>query len=889
MKDIIPAKKQSPILGLTGLGGGVGSNIVAGGAEKVYGDDIFSTYVYEGNGTTRDINNGIDISGEGGLVWIKNRDNTNQNHLLFDTTSPPQTSSPFYSYPLLSNGNNARGPSANALKSFNTNGFSVYTDTGVNSNNQSMVSWTFRKQKGFFDIVKYTPSGGTNTISHDLGCVPGMILVKNLDNSENWAVFHRGTDPSNPNAYGLKLNESSARFTGANWNVTATTFDASFSLNNADGNEHIAYLFAGGESTAATARSVDFSTAAYLNTTTPSSDFTMGTGDFTVEYWFKQKDSSTSGNTFQISDTSGGFKSSSFESTISAWTAADDTWKYNAGNSQISTGVKAYKGQWYHVALVRNSGTTTLYINGTNISSTADNTNYNGTYIALGGYYSTGYLLDGSLSNFRVVKGTAVYTSSFKPPTEPLTNISGTVLLCFNDSSVTGSTVTPVTLNSNGNPTANIYSPFDDPDGFKFGEEIDENMIKCGSYIGNGSTTGPEVYLGWEPQLIIFKNIDNANENWRIFDSMRGMVAGGTEPYLTVNRSFNEQNNANFDPTSTGFNVNSSDASMNQDGSNFIYFAIRRPDSAVGKPPETGTNVFAMDTGYTAGSHRPSYDSGFPVDFGFTKMPASSSHWSAGSRLTGPNEVRLNEASAASGAGNMIWDEMAGFWDFSSGATEQAWMWKRYAGFDVVVWKNDTNNTYKSIPHSLGKKPEMIWLKDRDSTSVDFYQLWKVWHSGLTPLNGVLNSRYIVLDRGDAETNSGNMWGESDSDINENSFRYYTGIVGNTSSVIAVLFASVDGISKLGSYTGNGSTTGPTVTTGFQPRLIIAKAATGSGGWLIYDSLRGFGTNQLTLNSINGHSNSSDMFDVSSTGFSIVDDSPVVNGSSKTYIYYAHA
>ena len=41
MKDIIPAKKQSPILGLTGLGGGVGSNIVAGGAEKVYGGDVF--------------------------------------------------------------------------------------------------------------------------------------------------------------------------------------------------------------------------------------------------------------------------------------------------------------------------------------------------------------------------------------------------------------------------------------------------------------------------------------------------------------------------------------------------------------------------------------------------------------------------------------------------------------------------------------------------------------------------------------------------------------------------------------------------------------------------------------------------------------------------------
>ena len=66
MKDIIPAKKESPILGLTGMGGGVGSNIVAGlAADPTYIDDVFSTYLYKGTGADQTINNGIKL-GNGG-------------------------------------------------------------------------------------------------------------------------------------------------------------------------------------------------------------------------------------------------------------------------------------------------------------------------------------------------------------------------------------------------------------------------------------------------------------------------------------------------------------------------------------------------------------------------------------------------------------------------------------------------------------------------------------------------------------------------------------------------------------------------------------------------------------------------------------------------------
>ena len=60
MKDIIPAKKQSPILGLSGMGGGVGSNLGGSLDGKTYVDDVFSTYLYSGNSTTLSVNNGVD-------------------------------------------------------------------------------------------------------------------------------------------------------------------------------------------------------------------------------------------------------------------------------------------------------------------------------------------------------------------------------------------------------------------------------------------------------------------------------------------------------------------------------------------------------------------------------------------------------------------------------------------------------------------------------------------------------------------------------------------------------------------------------------------------------------------------------------------------------------
>ena len=111
---------------------------------------------------------------------------------------------------------------------------------------------------------------------------------------------------------------------------------------------------------------------------------------------------------------------------------------------------------------------------------------------------------------------------------------------------------------------------------------------------------------------------------------------------------------------------------------------------------------------------------------------------------------------------------------------------------------------------------------------------------------------------------------------------------------IAMLFASVAGISKCGFYDGSASP--QTITTGFSPRFIIIKRITsGAGGddWVVADTLRGIGPGSnedkiLYLNLNSAESNQS-LLDTTSTGFTVVAAYQEVNHQDHKYIYYAHA
>jgi hypothetical protein len=204
-----------------------------------YIEDVFSTYLYTGNETARSITNNIDLSTKGGMVWIKDRDNAIR-HAVFDSARAA------VNYFLIPNSTAAQNVDfSNNVTSFNADGFSLGTGSSENGTGRNYVSWTFRKQPKFFDVVTYTGSGAA-LIPHNLGSVPGTIIVKcTSDGSTNWAVYHRSLGATKY----ILLNETDAEATSsAPWNNTEPT-STNFSVGSSawtgqSGRTYVAYLFA---------------------------------------------------------------------------------------------------------------------------------------------------------------------------------------------------------------------------------------------------------------------------------------------------------------------------------------------------------------------------------------------------------------------------------------------------------------------------------------------------------------------------------------------------------------------------------------------------------------------------------------------------------------------
>lgn len=204
----------------------------------LYVDDVFSTWLYTGNGSTQTITNGIDLAGKGGLVWLKNRTNAGSN-ILFDTSRGADNL-------LQTNQTNAQNNSVGYMTTFNSAGFGLASSVVSNASAQGYASWTFRKAAKFFDVVTYTGTGSARTIAHSLGVAPGMVIVKRTDTSSNWQVYHRSLTSA---AYSIQLNLSAAQASAPTvWNSTAPTSSV-FSVGtdatvNASGGSYVAYLYA---------------------------------------------------------------------------------------------------------------------------------------------------------------------------------------------------------------------------------------------------------------------------------------------------------------------------------------------------------------------------------------------------------------------------------------------------------------------------------------------------------------------------------------------------------------------------------------------------------------------------------------------------------------------
>lgn len=411
-----------------------------------------------------------------------------------------------------------------------------------------------------------------------------------------------------------------------------------------------------------------------------------------------------------------------------------------------------------------------------------------------------------------------------------------------------------------------------------FGASGADNVISCDGYTGNGSATGPVVTLGYEPQWLLIKRASGTGD-WNLIDNMRGFAVGGTNAELNPNLSNAESTGVFVTPTATGFRLNTTDAGYNANGNDYIYIAIRRGPM---KTPTVGTSVFMPNTWSGTGT----VSTGFPVDFLIT-LSRGANIGILGDRLRGSSTSLCPQTSDAEG----------GYGSFASGIDSMnsvgpapalgstscmTYAFRRSASFFDVVCYTGTGVT-TTINHNLSVVPELMIVKSRSSGAFE----WQVY-------SGVLaNTEYLVLNTTAAKATGATRW-NSTTPTNA-VFSLGTASQVNTSSAtyVAYLFATVAGVSKVGSYTGNGSS--QTINCNFTAgaRFILIKRTNSTGDWYVWDSARGIiagNDPHLSLNTTAAEVTTDDSIDTDSTGFIVNQLAATnINVTSATYIFLAIA
>ena len=407
-----------------------------------------------------------------------------------------------------------------------------------------------------------------------------------------------------------------------------------------------------------------------------------------------------------------------------------------------------------------------------------------------------------------------------------------------------------------------------------FGPDSDQDVIKCGSYTGNGSATGPTVNLGFEPQIIMYKNTSGTG-NWQLHDVMRGIPTGSNDAIVYANKNWAENSTNDWlDVNATGFQIKSSGSDANTNGETYIYMAIRRGPLV---EPTSASDVFAIDTfGSTGDGKNPGWRSGFPVDMALYKVVNGSSDGKIASRLTGDKYLRTNETNTESTDASFTFDYNNGWYDYTGTISSYySWMWKRAPSyFDVVAYTGDGSAGH-TVSHNLGVAPEMMWVKARTLT----YD-WHVQHKDIQA-NQVLNLNSTA-------SVSGGFWNTtrptstvftlgSDFETNRSGYDF-----------IAYLFATVAGVSKVGSFSHTSGQT-QNIDCGFSSgaRFVLVKQYGSTGAWFLYDTTRGIVAGndpRIKLDDTSAQNTSNDDIDPLSSGFTLT-----TNFSGGDYIFYAIA
>ena len=633
-----------------------------------------------------------------------------------------------------------------------------------------------------------------------------------------------------------------------------------------------------------------------------SSDFAFGTGDYTVEFWIKTTD--TAFNILDI-DTGGGW------STVVVNNNAPLFWQTNRANSnlyQINTNNDLIDGKWHHVAYVRKDGIHTPFLDGQPIGNATgypDPTDYTTStgYLQIG-RGANGYL-DGYLQDIRIYKGVAKYTTPFSTGSYGMDVVTysgngstqkiggpvysnyasnpssyngsavdlfdGDTSTAWQNTDTSGSTYASVDLTQGGKTSGIAFSQsFEMYGAFSYNQvlEIDHaggthtyNSYPGGSgawvnftsnltspvtairFKDSGGTGTPSwnairvdneilrdgngAQINFQPDLIWIKSRDGSSDWHTLADSVRGLGTNGAYRRIYTNEAFVEENDA-FDVTA-----------INSDG-------------------------FSLTNGSFANATNETY-----VAWTFK----------AGGAPTADNTATAGSAPTAGSAkidGQNMTSSLAGTIPFTRLSASTKY------GFSIVTYEG--TGSAGSIDHGLGKQPQWIVIKNRDSATE-----WLVGHAGIG-----LGSGRLIFNDNHANSTGGaaNYWNSTAPTTSVFSVGGHQIPNELNKSIVAYCWSEIPGYSKFSNYNGNGST--QVITTGFKPAWILFKRidSNSSGAdWYILDSKRISGTQEYLLSPNLTSTETATLADyvvLNDDGFTL-QTGTTLNGSGRSYIFAAFA
>ena len=708
----------------------------------------------------------------------------------------------------------------------------IGTHGGTNTSSGTYVAYCWTDISGYSKFGTYSGNGSSTGPTVTTGFRPAMVIAKRTDSAISWVIFDNTRDPANPVSHRLNPNSSGSEGTNVNLcNFTDTGFAITTSdgIINANGGSYIYMAFA------------DTREAAFWRDTSGNNnDWTPNN----LDYRDSLVDSTT--NNFAVMNSLEASSGVSVTLSEGNLKAVGTTVNYSGG---ITSTFEQSSGKWYWEVLVGSKVTAGSNYYSFIGAATGENNlvhKANNSQIpsVVSGSYGWTWEGDGTINLSGT--GTKAVSSVSAPSAGDILGFAidldnGNVYFYYNGvAQNSGNAVITGVTGLLHNPMVGVYN----------GSAATFNFGQDSSFAGNKATSNANAdgnghgSFAYAPPSGFLALCSQNLPDVKIID---GMEHFNTVLYTGDASTSRAISGVGFSPDWLWIKNRSNTYS------HMIYDVVRG----------AGKYISSDNTGAEAtGSHMNSFDSdGFTVSYASSNRTNQNNenyaawNWKAGTAFS-------NDASAT-----------------SVGTIDSTGQVNTKAGFSIVSYTgNGTNGA--TFKHGLSSKPQLAIIKNRDASTN-----WIVYTEKLGA------TKNLVLEETGAAVTSATRFNNTEPTSTVFSLGTTTAVNGSGTDYIAYCFHSVEGYSKVGSYTGNGSTDGTFVHTGFRPAWIMLKESGNARNWVIsYDYSTYYnGVTQSLFPNITQAEDANVRLDFLSNGFKLRTTSTSWNNSGGNFIYLAFA